>query len=368
MKKNKKLLDIIGASCGMFLVAVLIISIISNAVASAPPKGAVTLTGSAPGRNGDVAVEVVTDGSTIASLAVTAHEETEGIGTMAVDQLPAAIVAENSLAVDNISGASITSEAIKAAAAKALTEGGFDAASFGYVVVAEEPAEPTPEPVVETAADGKVTTTGSYNGIDGPVVVEVTADATNIFEVKVVEQNETVGIGSVAVEKLPAAIVAANSLLVDDITGATVTSTAIKNGVREALGKAGFDVEYFETEHAADQAAPAEEEAAPAEAAEPVTLEADVVVIGAGGAGMSAAITASDAGMDVIIVESQPMVGGNSVRSTGGMNAAPTEWREMNSFGESAGVESTLAKVEKYPDNARIQELGAIVAEQWAEY
>ena len=389
MKKNKKLLDIIGASCGMFLVAVLIIALISSAIASAPPKGAVTLAGVAPGRNADVAVEVVTDGSTISSVTVTAHEETEGIGTMAVEQLPALIVEANSLDVDSVSGATISSDAIKAAVANALSEGGFDAANFGYVVVAEEPAEPTPEsaeptpesaeptpeaaeptpePAVETLADGKVTTTGSYNGIDGPVVVEVTADATNIFEVKVVEQNETVGIGSVAVEKLPGQIVAANSLLVDDITGATVTSTAIKNGVREALGKAGFDVEYFETEHAAEEAAPAEEEAAPAEAAEPVTLEADVVVIGAGGAGMSAAITASDAGMDVIIVESQPMVGGNSVRSTGGMNAAPTEWREMNSFGESAGVESTLAKVEKYPDNARIQELGAIVAEQWAEY
>ncbi len=135
-KKNKKLLDIIGASCGMFLLAVLIISLISSAVASAPPKGAVTLSGSAPGRNADVAVEVVTDGSTISGLTVVSHEETEGIGTMAVEQLPAAIVAENSLAVDNISGASITSEAIKAAAANALTEGGF--------AETQEPAESDP--------------------------------------------------------------------------------------------------------------------------------------------------------------------------------------------------------------------------------
>ena len=62
------------------------------------------------------------------------------------------------------------------------------------------------------------------------------------------------------------------------------------------------------------------------------------------------------------------MVGGNSVRSTGGMNAAPTEWQQANEFGESAGVESTLKKVANFPDNKRIQELGAIVAEQWAAY
>ena len=376
MKKNKKLLDIIGASCGMFLVAVLIISLISNAVVNAPPKGAVTLTGSAPGRNGDVAVEVVTDGSTIASLAVTAHEETEGIGTMAVDQLPAAIVAENSLAVDNISGASITSEAIKAAAANALTVGGFDPAAFGFVApaeeeLAEEPA-PAEEAAIEPDADGRYTATGSFDGIDGPVVTQVTADAEHIYDVQILEQNETVGIGSKAVEKLPGAIVAANSLLVDDISGATVTSTAIKNGVREALEKCGIDPAAFEVEPAVleeEIAAPAEDTIAEAaeEPAEQV-YEADVVVIGAGGAGMSAAITASDAGMKVIVVESQPMVGGNSVRSTGGMNAGPTEWRNANEFGESAGVEKTLAAVAKYPDNAHIQELGKIVQKQWDEY
>ena len=356
MKKNKKLLDIIGASCGMFLVAVLIISIISNAVASAPPKGAVTLTGSAPGRNGDVAVEVVTDGSTIASLAVTAHEETEGIGTMAVDQLPAAIVAENSLAVDNISGASITSEAIKAAAAKALTEGGFDAASFGYVVVAEEPAEPTPEPVVETAADGKVTTTGSYNGIDGPVVVQVTADATTIYDVQVLEQNETVGIGSVAVEKLPGQIVAANSLLVDDVSGATVTSTAIKNGIREALATAGLDASVFEVEVASN---------GPAEKDE-VTLDYDVVVVGAGGSGLTAAVRATQEGARVLVVEKMPIIGGNSLRAEGGMNAADTSVQAALGITDSTVenfVADTLRLGHDLADPALVQTLAENSAE-----
>ena len=203
------------------------------------------------------------------------------------------------------------------------------------------------------------TATGSGIGIDGPIVVEVTADETTIYAVNILEQNETPGIGSVAVEKLPGAIVEANSIEVDGISGATVSSTAIKTAVTEALTAMGFDPAAYQG--AAIVAAE------PAEKAE-ITLDCDVVVIGAGGAGMTAAITATDAGAKVIVLESTSMPGGNSVRSTGGMNAGPTEWRNQNEFKEAAGVEATLKKVANYRDNARIQELGAIVAEQWAAY
>ena len=214
--------------------------------------------------------------------------------------------------------------------------------------------------VVPVYADDAQTAQGSGNGIDGKIVVEVKADANTIYEVNILEQNETPGIGSVAVEKLPGAIVDGNTVEVDSITGATVSSTAIKAAVTEALTAMGFDPASYQ-----GAAAAPEEEAAPADA---ITYDVDVVVIGAGGAGMTAAITATDAGANVILLESTAMAGGNSVRSTGGMNAAPTEWQQANTFGESAGVEATLKKVEKYPDNARIQELGAIVAEQWAAY
>lgn len=52
--------------------------------------------------------------------------------------------------------------------------------------------------------------------------------------------------------------------------------------------------------------------------------ETDLVVIGSGGAGLSAAITAAQAGKQVIVLEKQPIIGGNSLRSEGGMNAAGT--------------------------------------------
>ena len=205
----------------------------------------------------------------------------------------------------------------------------------------------------------QATATGTGKGIDGDVIVEVTADENTIYSIVVTQQNETPGIGSVAVEKLPGAMVEANTIEVDGITGATVTTTAIKTAVAEALTSLGFDPASYTGAAAADAAPAAKEE---------VALETGIVVIGAGGAGMTAAITAKDAGADVIVLESTAFPGGNSVRSTGGMNAGPTEWRNMNEFKEAAGVEATLKKVANYPDNERIQELGKIVEEQWAAY
>ena len=61
--------------------------------------------------------------------------------------------------------------------------------------------------------------------------------------------------------------------------------------------------------------------AMPAVAAE----QADVVIIGSGGAGLSAAVTAHDLGKKVIVLEKMAMVGGNTNRAAGGLNAAETK-------------------------------------------
>ena len=172
------------------------------------------------------------------------------------------------------------------------------------------------------ALAGEVTGTGKAPGIEGEdIVVEVTATADEIFSITVTEQNETPGIGSVACETLPEAIVAAQSIQVDDISGATVSSTAIKDAVKMALEDAGLDPAVFDK---APAEAAAEETTETAAEAEDVVKDVDVVIVGAGGAGMSAAIEAADEGLQVLVLESQAMVGGNSVRSTGGMNAAKT--------------------------------------------
>ena len=178
----------------------------------------------------------------------------------------------------------------------------------------------------------KVTATGVGQGIDGDVVVEVEADETTIYSVTVVEQNETPGIGSVACETLPGAMVEANSILVDGVAGATVTSNAIKDAVREALTSAGLDASAFEIEQ--------EQSSEPVEKEE-VTLDCDVVIVGAGGAGLTAAVRAKQEGADVLVLEKMAMVGGNSLKASGGMNCAGTKFQAALGITDS-GVEEFI--------------------------
>ncbi len=176
-----------------------------------------------------------------------------------------------------------------------------------------------------------VTITGVGQGIDGDVVVQITADATTIYDVQVLEQNETVGIGSVAVEQLPGAIVEANSIAVDGIAGATVTSNAIKDAIRQALTEAGIDPTPFET--AQEATAEAEKTA--------VTLDCDVVVVGAGGAGLTAAVRATQEGAKVLVLEKMPFAGGNSLKASGGMNCADTKFQAAAGITDS-GVQEFI--------------------------
>ena len=192
-------------------------------------------------------VEVVADENTIYSVTVTEQNETAGIGSRAVEEIPAAIVAANSVDVDAVSGATITTDAIRAAVAWALRDTPFgktEAAPVEQAPVEEAPVEPG-EPVRSV---------GRSVGKNGDVVVEVLADRCTIYEVNVLEHNETQGVGSVAVDRIPAAIVAANSIDVDAVTGATVTTDAIRAAVAKALRDAPFG-------QAAEEAAPAAEEA-----------------------------------------------------------------------------------------------------------
>ena len=124
-KKRERKLNMIGAGCGLFLVLLLVINVGSGFITRAASANAQTLTASAPGKVGDVTVQVKADSGKIYEVTVTEHNETEGIGTMAVDQIPGQIVEKQSLTVDSVSGATVTSEAIKQAVALALQSGGL---------------------------------------------------------------------------------------------------------------------------------------------------------------------------------------------------------------------------------------------------
>ena len=199
--------------------------------------------------------------------------------------------------------------------------------------------------------------TATAKGFGGDVSVTLTLTDGAITGCTAEGKDETQGVGSEAIAKMPGEIAESGSIAVDGVSGATVTSTAIKEAAAAALTAAGLNPDDYKT--AVENNATAEDS----------TVDADVVVVGAGGAGMTAAITAAAEGKNVVILESQSMVGGNSVRATGGMNAGKTVYQDENEFGESAGVEKTLkTAAEKYADNETITALAKTVSEQWAAY
>ena len=197
--------------------------------------------------------------------------------------------------------------------------------------------------------------TGTATGM-GEVSVTITLTDGVITGCEIVGDSETEGIGSVIVENAPEEIVSGNKGAIDVVSGATITSNAVNEALAAALAAAGLDAADFTG-------------SGDAAATEDRVVDTDIVIVGAGGAGMTAAIAAANEGKNVVIVESQAMVGGNSVRSTGGMNAAKTPAQDENEFAESAGVEKTLeTAASEWAGNEAITALADTVAGQWAEY
>lgn len=153
-------------------------------------------------------------------------------------------------------------------------------------------------------------TSGTYEaeaeGRNGAVKVAVTVSETAIESVEVVAHSETAGIADPALERIPAAIVEGQTLAVDAVATATITSNAILSAAEKALAAAGADIDALKVK--------AEAEAVPGETVE---LTADVVVIGAGGAGVAAAVEACDAGAKVVLLEQMPAIGGTTATSQG---------------------------------------------------
>ena len=162
-------------------------------------------------------------------------------------------------------------------------------------------------------------------GFGGEFEVTVSFDDNKITEIVVGEHKETAQIGTTAIDTIPGEIIAKQSLLVDSVAGATTTSTAIKTAVENAIVKQGLNVEDFKKEVEVGNVEMTDE-----------TKTADIVVIGAGGAGLTAAIEATLSGKTVVIIEKQPFAGGNTSKATGGMNAAETKIQAAE------GIEDTV--------------------------
>ena len=226
----------------------------------------------------------------------------------------------------------------------------------------KDSSEPTPTP---EAAGGMTagTYTASKLGMNGQVKVEVVVDETAITSVKVLENQETPGIGSVLVDgkaegivptlAIPEAIVANQTTNVDAVCGATITSAAIKAAVQDCLTQAGANLD--------DWKAPVEKNGTD------ITKEADVIVVGGGGAGLAAAIAASQQGATAIVVEKCGAVGGDTLVCGAIYNNPDAELQGKVEMTDA--VKATIeAGISVTPVNDEHKALIEQVTKEWNEY
>ena len=315
--------------CMLMLAAVLALGVVG---CSSPAK-TTTITKTAKGFGGDVTVTVTLEGDKITDVKAEGANETAGIGSNAIEQLPAKIVEANSADIDGISGATVTSDAIKTAVKAALAEAnGEEIASVSF-----------------TAG----TYTGEAYGNVSTIIVDVTVSETAIEKIEVTTQNETPGLWDAALEGVTSQILEYQTLAVDTVTGATASSNGIIAAVTNALEQTGADLTALKV--------PAEKEAV---TVEHIEKTADVVVVGGGGAGLVAAISAAEKGASVIVLEKAPFLGGNLLVFGGIYNTPDADMQSVVEMSDSvkATLEAALAAEPKNDEHA------AAIAEVKADY
>ena len=312
---------------------------VSEDVEGAYKTGSYTATADGFGGPVEVTVEIGSNGG-ITDVTIKGDKETPDIGGAAIPVLKQAILTNQTADVDGVSGATFTSDAVRTAAGAALAQAGGEEVAAG-----------------PKAADGNLFIPGTYTetgtGFGGEITVTTTVSENKIEDVQITGDHETENIGTFAVQMLGERILAAQSPNVAALTGATVTSNAILGAFKKTLTAAGADMSAF---------APAEDKGKALKKYEDLTT--DIVIIGAGGAGMTAAINATQAGKDVILVEMMPYAGGNTTKATGGMNAAETHYQKEQGIEDS--VEQFVEDTMKGGHDINDRDLVTIMAENSA--
>ncbi|KRL76215.1 flavocytochrome c [Ligilactobacillus equi] len=179
----------------------------------------------------------------------------------------------------------------------------------------------------------------SAKGHNGDFSVKVTLSKDRIEDIDIDTASETKGISEAAFERIPAQILAGQTLNVDAVSGASDTSNGILDSVAQAVKEAGVDPNILKKR--------------PKPSADAVKLPqeytVDLAVIGAGGAGLTATATALQAGKSTLVLEKFPSTGGNTVRAGGPVNAADPEWQ--NTFKALPGEADTLKEMLDYDTN-----------------
>lgn len=202
------------------------------------------------------------------------------------------------------------------------------------------PASKAGEALPGTGQDAaaQVAGTGSAAGRNGELTVRVVMDGDQLADIHVIRSHESLSVGQTAQDMLHELILENQTLNIDTVSGATLTSMAYLSAVEEALEDAGVDAsEWASRSHATVQRE------------NPIPAEADVVVLGSGIAGLCAATTAAKAGKSVVVLEKMGILGGSSAYS-GATFAAPGHWLQKH-YGIEDSADALAEDMLKGGDN-----------------
>lgn len=314
--------------------SVLLAAVSASAYAYTPG----TYTAAIAGQNGPVKVEVTTSADKILSVKIIDQKETEGIGSKAVAALPSEIVKAQSADVQGIAGASVSSAAIKKAVQECLNQA--------------QGKKAAPLALKNGTFEGK-----AY-GNNGWLTVEVNIKDNKITDIKTPGQRETKYLGDTAIREIGKDVLQYQTLNVDNIAGATVTSTALKTAIAQAIEKAGGDIAAFQK--------PVPEKIK--KVAGITKGSADLIIVGAGGAGLSAAVTAKDLGVkNVLVLEKMPVIGGNTLRCASAFNAADPDRQKALPMTETL-KEAVVKAINEKPVSEEHAKLMADVKAKYEAY
>ena len=301
----KKLLTLVTSLVMMVSLA----SCASNSSSEDAIYKAGTYEGSAQGM-GEVTVKVTVDDTSIKSIEADVSNETESIGQAAKDDIVNQIIEKQSTEIDGVTGATITTDAIKNAVNDALKQ-----ASLNETAAAEETA----------VADGTYTGKAASYGVMNEMELSLTFADNKITNIETVcagsatqaDEDEYSSVYQTVEEKLFPRIIEAQSLAVDSITGATVSSNAAKTIIKNIIDENGGNSSNWYT--------PVEKKT------DTVKLEDyDVIVVGLGSGGMASYLSAAENGATVFGMEAAGKVGGNGTHTAGPLAVNPPSLVEAN--------------------------------------
>ncbi len=250
-------------------------------------------TGISQGFGGKVEATLTISNSKITDVKVNASSETPEIGGDAIEKLQTKLLEDGRENLDAISNATISSDAFFSAVDQALSE------AAGEMKVSK---------VVE---DGEYLTRAM--GYKDWIYVTTTFKDGKIVGCELTSHEETMGIGNFGATRMPKKILESGSVNVDTVSGSTVSSNAVKQAVRDAINEAGGDVVDFELDVKKEYVK------------EEIELTTEVVVVGAGTAGLVGATRLAEQGKDIVVFEKMDIPGGSMATTYSGV---------MNSYSE----------------------------------